>query len=52
LILGIQAYNVKIKVDKDQELRASQLRNSSAENFKMTNWISGTQVYEFRKNEA
>jgi hypothetical protein len=50
LILGIQAYyNVRIKVDKDQELRASQLRNSSAEDFKMTSWISGTQVYEFRK---
>ena len=49
LFWGIQAYQVKIQVLKDQESEAPEFRNTSAEVFKMLYWISGTQVSEFRK---
>jgi hypothetical protein len=39
LFLGILAYKVKIKVDKDQEFKAPEFRNTSAEVFKMLYWI-------------
>ena len=42
LFLGIQAYQVKKQVDKDQESQAAEFRNMSGEVFKMTYWISGT----------
>jgi hypothetical protein len=41
LFSGIQAYQVKKKGDKDQESHAPEFRNTSAEVFKMTYWISG-----------
>ena len=49
LFWGIQAYQVKIQVLKDQESKAPEFRNTSAEVFKMLYGISGTQVSEFRK---
>jgi hypothetical protein len=42
LFSGIQAYQVKKQVEKDQESQAPEFRNTSAEVFKMTYWISGT----------
>jgi hypothetical protein len=49
LFWGMLAYQVKKHVDKDQESLASEFRNTSAEVFKMTYWISGIRVSDFRK---
>lgn len=42
LFSGIQAYQVKKQVEKDQESQAPEFRNTSEEVFKMLYWISGT----------
>jgi hypothetical protein len=49
LFSGILAYQVEIQVEKDQESKAPEFRNTSAEVFKMLYGISGTGVSEFRK---
>ena len=49
LFWGIQAYQVKIQVLKDQESDAPEFRNTSGEVFKMSYGISGTRVSELRK---
>jgi hypothetical protein len=45
---GIQASEVKIRLDKDQELKASEFRSTSVELVTKTCQSSGTQVSKFR----